>query len=483
MSRCALRTLTVALFALALVPATLLAQTTYSTQEVFTDASFGVIVDLQHDNTNADRLYVVEQNGQVVTFTKAANGGDAAPFLDIRDRVFNSGELGLLGLAFHPDHATNGRFFVYYTASSPTRSIVAEYARSTSNPLEADPASERILLEVDQPFPNHNAGQIAFGPDGRLYIALGDGGSGGDPEENGEDPTTLLGSILRIDVDNVPVGATYGIPDDNPFADLAGPEQPEIYAYGLRNPWRFSFDPVTGTLWAADVGQNAFEEINLIENGGHYGWDIAEAFACYEPAVNCDRTGLTDPIYAYAHGAATGRSITGGYVYRGPTLAGLTGQYIYGDFVSSNIWALDTSNPDSFVNTRIGTVLNPTSFGTDASGEVYALSALGRIYRFVASVNTDDDNLVGRALLLDVVGPNPFQGSVTLRAEAASTGRATLRVFDRLGRLVATPFAGALVPGQPTDVRFSANGLPAGLYFAQLQAGAETTTRRLVVVR
>ncbi|MEL7168835.1 MAG: PQQ-dependent sugar dehydrogenase [Bacteroidota bacterium] len=476
------------LLVLAASPA--MAQDLYLTQEVFTEASFGFAVDLQHDNADPDRLYLVEQQGRIVTFSRSGDGSDAAPFLDIRERVFAGGELGLLGLAFHPDYADNGRFFVYYTTPSPIRTIVAEYARSAGDPTAADPASERVLLSVAQPFQNHNAGQIAFGPDGLFYIALGDGGLGGDPEENGEDPTTLLGSILRIDVDNVPAGAPYGIPEDNPFAPTDGLERDEIYAYGLRNPWRFSFDPVTDYLWTADVGQNAFEEINRVVNGGNYGWDRKEGFACYEPSRNCDFEGQVDPVFVYAHGDDTGFSVTGGHVYRGPTNGGLVGRYIYGDYVTGNVWALDVRNLDEVSNARIASVPNPTSFGVDADNELYVLSSpfgspRAQVFQFVRNpTTTEEDGLAGRAIALDLQGPNPFRGATTLRVETAAAGRATLQVFDVLGRPVATLLnATPMQPGQVVEARFEARGLPAGLYFARLDLGSERVTRRLIVAQ
>lgn len=466
------------------------AQDPYLAQEVFTEASFRFAVDLQHDNADPDRLYLVEQEGRIMAFSRSGDGSDATSFLDIRSRVLAGGELGLLGLAFHPNYADNGRFFVYYTTPSPVRTVIAEYARSAADPAVADPNSERILLSVSQPFQNHNAGQIAFGPDGLFYIALGDGGAGGDPEENSEDPTTLLGSILRINVDNVPAGAPYGIPEDNPFAPTDGLERDEIYAYGLRNPWRFSFDPVTDYLWTADVGQNAFEEVNRIVNGGNYGWDRKEGFACYEPAVGCELADHTDPVFVYAHGDDTGYSVTGGYVYRGTTSSGLTGRYIYGDYVTGNVWALDVRDLDNVANERIASVANPTSFGVDADNELYVISApfgssRARVFQFVRNpTSTDDDALAGRAVVLDVQGPNPFQGATTLRAETATAGRATLRVYDLLGRTVATLLDDVTVqPGQVIEARFEAAGLPAGLYIARLDVGGERATRRLMLAR
>src|SRR5699024_3373620 len=226
--------------------------------------------------------------------------------------------------------------------------VISEFQVSSSNPNQAQKNSETELLAFQQPYGNHNGGQISFGPDGYLYIATGDGGSGGDPHGNGQSRKTLLGKILRIDVNGTEDGKNYAIPPDNPFFDNEQSFREEIYAYGLRNPWRFSFDPDTGQLWAGDVGQNQYEEIDIIEKGGNYGWNIMEGNYCYG-ANNCDQSGLIPPVWEYEHSNGN-RSITGGFVYRGPTLDGLTGWYIYADYVSGRIWALDASNPANTTN-------------------------------------------------------------------------------------------------------------------------------------
>lgn len=240
--------------------------------EAFPNLSFTRPVDFQMPDDGSNRVFVLEQRGVIRVFENRRGAGAAPVFLDIEDRVRDQGnEEGLLGLAFHPNFAENGYFFVDHTASNPRRSVVARYRVDPQDANRALRDSEEVILEVEQPYGNHNGGQIAFGPDGYLYISLGDGGSGGDPLENGQDATTLLGTILRIDVDaNGPGGTPYGIPPDNPFV---GEERgrDEVYAFGLRNVWRFSFDEQAGRLWAADVGQNAYEEVNLIENGGNYG--------------------------------------------------------------------------------------------------------------------------------------------------------------------------------------------------------------------
>jgi len=317
------------------------------------------------------RLYVVERAGRIV-----AVEGDkpvaGPPFLDIRDRVATDFvEMGLLGLAFHPGYAKNKRFFVKYTAMRPKRvAIVAEY--------KAGSRDEKEILRYSQPYENHNGGPLAFGPDGLLYIGTGDGGSAGDPQGNGQNPKALLGKILRVDVDR---GAPYGIPPDNPFADgKAG--APEVYAWGLRNPWRISFDGVTGLLFAADVGQWAWEEIDVIVKGGNYGWNRKEGAHCFKSLFGCGGPEYRDPVHEYSH--REGISITGGYVYRGKKIPGLVGAYVYGDYGSGRIWAL-RFDPKTGGKTGNELLLrrdvSPSSFGVDGEGELLVVSHRGPIYR------------------------------------------------------------------------------------------------------
>jgi glucose/arabinose dehydrogenase len=290
--------------------------------------------------------------------------------------------MGLLGLTFHPDFQTNGFFFVDYTADNPRRTVIARYQVNAFDPNQANVSTGTIILEVDQPYTNHNGGQIAFGADGYLYIAMGDGGSGGDPLGHGQNRSTLLGSLLRIDVDSQTAGRNYSIPIDNPFAGNSMGYAEEIFAYGLRNPWRFSFDSETGNLWLADVGQNEIEEIDVIRNGGNYGWNLKEGTQCYAVS-ECDGFGLIDPIWEYNHGL--GRSITGGYIYRGSRLPALYGNFLYGDFVSGRIWSLEYDGIGLTNNTELfDTSLSISSFGVDESGEVYVLSYDGTVYIFTS---------------------------------------------------------------------------------------------------
>ena len=355
--------------------------TELAVEPAFPALSLSRMVGMTYPPDGSDQLYVVLQPGRIVSFPNDPDVDTAELFLDIRDRVNDRGEEeGLLGLAFDPQYMTNGHLYVYYSASDPRRSVVSRFTAGAGG-RRADPGSERVLLEVAQPFSNHNGGQIAFGPDGYLYIALGDGGSRGDPQGNGQDLGTLLGSILRIDVSTVDSTGAYAIPPDNPFVGRAG-ARPEIWAYGLRNPWRFSFDRATGDLWTADVGQNRFEEVDIIRPGLNYGWNVMEGEECFVRS-DCDRTRLEMPVAQY--GREGGCSVTGGYVYRGSRLPSLYEAYVYGDYCSGRIWALRHDGDEVIEHLQIAdSSLRIPSFGEDADGDLYVLSFDGTIYRFAA---------------------------------------------------------------------------------------------------
>ena len=336
-------------------------------------------LDVQAAPGDASRLFVVEQRGRIRIVRGSTLVG--TPFLDISGRISCCGERGLLGLAFHPDYAQNGRFYVNYT-NPQGHTHISEF-RVSQNPDLASPDSERLLLFVSQPFSNHNGGGLAFGPDRRLYIGLGDGGSGGDPLNNGQDLRTYLGKMLRIDVDG---GMPYAVPSDNPFRANAA-ALPEIWALGLRNPWRFSFDRATGELYIADVGQSAREEVNVAPRGAggqNYGWSIMEGTQCFRPASGCPTANLTLPVLDYGRGV--GGSITGGYVYRGCRMPGYAGTYFYGDFVSGTIRSFrllsgQATDQRDWTGTVGGGIGNISSFGQDAQGEVYILDYDGELYR------------------------------------------------------------------------------------------------------
>jgi glucose/arabinose dehydrogenase len=333
---------------------------------------------------DADRLFVVEQTGRIRVVRDGALL--ATPFLDLSGLITAGGERGLLSMAFHPAYPTDNRFFVFYTGAAGA-TVVAEYAAPGDADV-ADPASARVLLSVDQPFSNHNGGLVRFGPDGFLYIGLGDGGSGGDPLGHGQDTGTLLGAILRIDIDAPAGTAPYAVPPDNPFVGTAG-ARPEIWAYGLRNPWRFAFDPQTGELYIGDVGQNRWEEVNVAPAGAaglNYGWNVMEASECFD-AASCDTAGLVLPVHEYRTGQE-GCAVTGGEVYRGDDMPALRGVYFFSDYCQGWLRSFRHEGGQAVdFQERIPASASPgnvTSFGTDARGEVYLTTHQGGIYRLVA---------------------------------------------------------------------------------------------------
>jgi uncharacterized repeat protein (TIGR03806 family) len=371
-------------------------------QRAFPNLTFLEPVAMLQAPGDSSRWFVVEQNGIVRVFANDQTVATSQVFMDIDDRVVQLGqsEAGMLGLAFHPSFPANNRVYVNYTAAqTPLRSTTSEFT-SPDNGLSIDPNSERILLAVNKDFDNHNGGQLAFGPqDGLLYVGLGDGGGGNDPSNNAQNPQRLLGKMLRIDVGSQPGGAPYAIPPDNPFANNARcnvngtgtASCPEIYALGLRNPWRWSFDPPTGNLWAGDVGQRAFEEIDLIVRDANYGWDIREGFECAGGGTSCSDLGFTNPVAAY--GRSIGFSITGGHVYRGTQTTELLGRYVFGDF-GGMIASLTPGAGGTFTITRMVDNGQPpagapgplaiSAFGRANDGELFALDyTRGHIYRLV----------------------------------------------------------------------------------------------------
>ena len=351
--------------------------------------SFASPVYLTAPPGDTSRLFVVEQGGRIKVVRHDTTL--ARPFLDLRAKVLSGGERGLLSMAFHPQYATNGRFYVYYTNLSGNIRIVRYNV--SSDPDSADPATADTVLQVAHPqYANHNGGQLQFGPDGMLYAGLGDGGSAGDPNHNGQNRHALLGKLLRLNVDGA---SGYAIPTDNPFAtDTSG--APEIWAWGLRNPWRFSFDKSTGDLYIADVGQDTWEEVDVGEaiagggRGANYGWNIMEGFHCYPPDPNdaCNRGGFSAPVASYAH-ADGACSITGGYVYRGSKVSLLQGYYLFADYCAGSVRAfkyLGGSNISAPLN--LTTAISPgyeiSSFGQDARGDVYIMTLGGPVFRIIA---------------------------------------------------------------------------------------------------
>jgi glucose/arabinose dehydrogenase len=347
------------------------------------------------DGTN--RIFAGSEYGTIHVWPNDSNAKEMATFLDIRDRVQyddKQNEEGFLGLAFHPKFKENGQFFIYYslkpTKKDPHVTAVSRFRVSEDDPTRGDPNSEEILLTIKHPYWNHKGGTIVFGPDGYLYVGLGDGGARDDPHSNAQNLKTLLGSILRIDVDRQDPGLKYAIPKDNPFANRKD-ARGEIWAYGIRNVWRIAFDRQTGDLWASDVGQDIWEEINIITRRGNYGWNLREAMHPTTPktpgvpAGTPPRPDLIEPIWEYHHDV--GKSITGGSVYRGKQVPELAGAYLYADFVTGQVWALwyDREKKQVTANRTIQQKGQPVmSFGEDDDGELYFLTQPGGIYKFAS---------------------------------------------------------------------------------------------------
>lgn len=364
-----------------------------SLSPAFVNLTFLRPVQVTHAGDGTNRLFVIEQPGRVMVFENRSDASEAAEFLDIRDRVyFGHNEEGLLSIAFHPKYKDNGRFFVWYSEGDRTerRTVLSQFTVSETDPNRADAGSERVILKVDQPWGNHNGATVKFGPDGYLYVSIGDGGWANDPRNYSQNLESLLGKIIRIDVDNASDDRAYAIPAGNPFVGREDARD-EIWAYGLRNVWRMSFDRETGELWAGDVGQDAWEAVYVITRGGNFGWNITEGSQPFRRGVEAAEP-MIDPVIEYSH--RQGKSITGGYVYRGSSNQRLRGAYVYADYVSGRIWALRYEDGKVTANREILQAArrpHVTSFGEDEAGELYICAfdqldgrnSRGRILRLV----------------------------------------------------------------------------------------------------
>lgn len=436
------------------------------------------------------RLFVVERPGTIRVYNQ--NGTFRDLCLDIRSLVSIDSERGLLGLAFPPDHATTGRFYVSYTDQGGDSRVV-RYTMG-ADPDRADPASAQLILQVSQPQANHNGGHLEFGPDGMLYLGFGDGGGSGDPGNNAQNDQVLLGKMLRLDVSGT--GPGYAIPADNPFVGL--PPRDEIWAKGLRNPWCWSFDSLTGDLYIADVGQGDLEEVDVqpagSDGGENYGWRLMEGSACFIPSTGCFQPGLTLPVHEYSHGGTPFRcSITGGYVYRGAAIPQLAGRYFFADFCSAQVWSLTWTPGQGASDVREWTdLIEPAGgfgsiagFGQDGLGELYVLDYDGgSVHRLVPTVSSVPD-LLAPQLAQNV--PNPFNPatSITFTAEPAG-GPVRLAVYDVAGRLVRVLADGASPEGARTVTWDGTDGegraVAAGVYQYRLEQGGRIATRKMVLL-
>lgn len=496
-------------------------QAQYKLVEAFPNVSFNkpVLLTFSPDQTN--RVFVVEQAGKIRVFPNDPEvaSGQVQTFLDISDKLPGGvppyGEYGLLGLAFHPNYAENGTFFInYVTTQGGIKTHISRYRVSASNSDVADAASETVLLEVDQILENHNAGMLSFGNDGYLYASLGDGGwqypnGQPDPGQTAQDLTKLLGKFLRLDVDHPAEGLAYGIPPDNPFVGNGSGYREEIFAYGFRNPWRFNIDHVTGKIWVGDVGHDSWEEINVVESGKNYGWSQTEGNDC-RPGVNCDIEEFELPVYAYAN-RDVDCSITGGAVYRGPNRPELAGKYIYGDWCSGRIWSLEDNGNGSYTNTLLTDEnFRISAFGQDENHELYII-ALNfnnptKIYKFEsAPTSVENSGRMAKSFSLLPNYPNPFWSAATSRsvAGAAPSGAGSsstnipyqleietdyeLAIFDMTGRRVRLLESEHKTPGAYMAVWNGRNdngeSVGSGVYAIRLKSGHQQMIRNVTLLR
>lgn len=460
----------------------------YSLSQAFPSVpTFSLPVELVQVQDGTQRWFVVQQRGIIYVLQNDSTTSQRKIFLNLSGIVSQTGsETGLLGLAFHPNYSTNRTFFVSYTrsVSGVLRSFVSRFTTSATNADSAIVSSEQVLLNIEQPFSNHNGGQILFGSDGMLYVSIGDGGSGGDPGNRAQNRTLLLGKILRINIDSTQPGLQYAIPQDNPYAQDTTNLRKEIWAYGLRNVWKMSFDLPTGRLWAGDVGQNQFEEISIVRKGENYGWRLMEAFTCFNPTTNCNNGSLTLPVFAYNH-SANDASITGGFVYRGSQIPALSGKYVYGDYISGRIWALQYDSVNPTTNQLLLTSgFNVSSFARDSQGELYVLSyqsTTGRIFRLrgpASPTGFSDSKATSPTLTLY---PNPVKDMLQVVLSGWNGTSAYYQLINAEGKKMRT---GNWTLTEQTELirkTLDTTGLAPGIYYLTVVSAGYTHSEKIVV--
>jgi glucose/arabinose dehydrogenase len=451
----------------------------------FPNMTFPFITELVSADDGSNHLFLLTQRGIIYVFPDTSETSNPKVFLDLTDSVSQTGaETGLLGIAFHPGYSGNGYFYVDYTTSQlPLRSKISRFTVSPSNPDSAIRNSELVILTLGQPFENHNGGKLLFGPDNYLYISLGDGGSGGDPNNNAQNRTVLLGKILRVNIDSSAGGNNYSIPVTNPFYGNPNGWRQEIFAWGLRNTWKFCFDLPAGRMWAADVGESSWEEIDIIQSGKNYGWHIMEGFECFDPPTGCDTAGLTLPIWSY--GRSEGDAITGGYVYRGHSFPSLTGKYIYGDFEDGKIWALtyDGTNPPKN-ELLFDTPYFISTFGTDSSGEIFICTygPSGQVFSLSTGPFGGGGEEYPAKFILKQNYPNPFNASTTIKYGVPGENPITIKIYDILGREILTLVNAKKSPGY-YSVIWDASNYSSGIYFYSLISGSTYLYKKMVLVK
>jgi glucose/arabinose dehydrogenase len=450
----------------------------------FPEVDFDRIVDLQSPPDGSNRLFVVQQSGEVYSVDYDPGATSAKLFLDLADSVTFGGEAGLLGLAFHPDYASNRRFFVSYVAAAPMRQLLVEYLTAVSNSDSVVLSSRRIILESPANTLYHNGGRIVFDTDGYLLYAMGEDTQ---PLE-GQDRTNLLGTMIRIDVDNPSGGLEYGIPSDNPWVGNQLGYREEIYAYGFRNPWRFSVDPATGRIWCGDVGSSVYEEINIVHAGRNYGWPRVEWDQCVYPST-CDTVGLNVamPLYAYPHG--TGAAVVGGHVNNGTHLPSFQGWYLYTDWVSGEIHGILWDGEGAPVDSLLMAAVRPfTCTGLDPDGNVLFGTLNGDVYELREDPASSAPVPAPAPAALIGNRPNPFNPSTIIEYDIHSPASVRVDIFDVRGRALLEVERTHTTPGRYAlewdgrDRR--GRELPSGVYFARLVAGGHTVGRlRMVLLK
>jgi glucose/arabinose dehydrogenase len=453
----------------------LLLITTFSfSQDIYTILfadGFSNPVEMQ--NVGDDRLFIVEKRG-VIEILQLDGTTNPTPFLDIQNIVLTPGgnydERGLLGLAFHPDYINNGYFYVNYIDNSGNTQI-SRFSVSTSDPSIADPDSEFQILEVEQPYINHNGGCLRFGPEGYLYIGLGDGGSAGDPENRSQNLQTLLGKMLRIDIDNTEGSTNYAVPSNNPF--VGDPNAlDEIWSYGLRNPWRFSFDSETDELWIGDVGQGSMEEIDRAAatvSGQNYGWRCYEGTQEYNTSGCPNQSELTFPVAEYSHSGGN-CSITGGYVYRGEIYENFLGIYFYADFCSGEIGTIDQSNNQINHGPFNGSWV---SFGEDKNKELYIIDNFGSIYKIEGNILSTTDFNINTVSIY----PNPASNNLNVKSSNNSFIK-NISIYDLKGSIALTKNISGL-----TETNISINSLQTGIYMVKVSSAKGTSIIKKLIVK
>ncbi|MCB0714122.1 MAG: PQQ-dependent sugar dehydrogenase [Ignavibacteriae bacterium] len=472
-----------------LLPTLLQAQSVYlDIVEAFPkiSTSFNEVTDIQNAGDGSNRLFVSRRTGEIYVFDNNPEVTESKLFLDLTGVVTTDYyESGLLGFTLHPNFSENGYIFVYYMVRRGLY-FYTRISRFTHNPASSEPidlATEVNLFDFRQPAIHHNGGQVGFGPDGYLYIALGDGVDPDDPLNSGQDLRSILGKILRVDIDNPANGKNYGIPETNPFARNSQYAQ-EIYAWGFRNPWRFSFDQPTGRLWVGDVGQFNWEEVNLVQKGGNYGWRVMEGYHCHDSTQNCDSIGLIGPIWEYSHDTNTQSSITGGYVYRGTNIPELDGMYFYTDFSTGRIWMLDYQGKDDVTNTLVkDSELVISTFGVDEGGEIYIGNYVdGKLYKFARHLGgVAEEGSENVQAILHPALPNPARDRVTIPYSINRRALVSLALFDTQGNRVEQMLEKVQEKGEHRS-EVDVSELPDGTYYIQLIVGSTQVARKITVV-